>query len=69
MWEAAQKRSLTWTDATFPLFYTLLFAAIWWWNEVYGVPKLREARAQVTSEHGRGRGAASRLLSAFGGKL
>jgi hypothetical protein len=45
--EITEKRSLTWMDAGFPLFYTLMFAAIWWWNEVYGVRKLREARTKV----------------------
>jgi protein-S-isoprenylcysteine O-methyltransferase Ste14 len=45
----ADKGTLTWGAALFPLFYTLVFAAIWWLNEVYGVRKLERMRAQVTS--------------------
>jgi hypothetical protein len=41
--------ALTWVDGMFPLFYTLMFAAIWWLNEVQGVRKLERMRAQVTS--------------------
>jgi hypothetical protein len=45
--ETAEKRPLTWMDAGYSLFYTLVFAAVWWWNEVFGVRKLREARTKV----------------------
>ncbi|HXA07009.1 MAG TPA: hypothetical protein VNY30_19315 [Bryobacteraceae bacterium] len=31
-----------------PLIYTLIFAGIWWLNEIYGVRKLERMRAQVT---------------------
>jgi hypothetical protein len=47
--ERAARGALTWLDGLVPLFYTLLFAGIWWLNEVYGVRKLERMRAQVTS--------------------
>jgi hypothetical protein len=47
--ERAVRGALTWLDGLVPLFYTLLFAGIWWLNEVYGVRKLERLRAQVTS--------------------
>jgi hypothetical protein len=47
--ERAARGAITWLDGLVPLFYTLLFAGIWWLNEVYGVRKLERMRAQVTS--------------------
>jgi hypothetical protein len=47
--ERAEKGLLTWVDGIFPLFYTVLFAAIWWLNEIHGVRKLERMRSQVTS--------------------
>ena len=47
--ERADKGTLTWADAMYPAVYTVVFAAIWWLNEVYGVRKLERQRAQVTS--------------------
>lgn len=47
--ELAEKGESIWLAALFPLFYTLVFVAIWWLNEVYGVRKLERMRAQVTS--------------------
>jgi hypothetical protein len=45
--EQAESRSLTWADAFGPLGYTLIFAGVWWLNEVYTVGKLKRWRAQV----------------------
>ena len=47
--ERFARGALTWLDGVVPLFYTLLFAGIWWLNEVYGVRKLERMRARVTS--------------------
>jgi len=47
--ELADKGTLTWSVFLFPLFYTLIFAGIWWLNEVYAVGKLRRMREQVAS--------------------
>jgi len=47
--ELAEKGESIWLAAVFPLFYTLVFAGIWWLNEVYGVRKLSRLRAQITS--------------------
>lgn len=47
--EFAEKGESMWLGGLFPLFYTLIFAAIWWLNEVYGVRKLSRLRDQVTS--------------------
>jgi hypothetical protein len=47
--DRAARGALTWTDGIVPLFYSLLFAGIWWLNEVYGVRKLERMRAQVAS--------------------
>src|SRR5579863_5318380 len=38
--ELAERGASIWLAAVFPLFYTLVFAAIWWLNEVYAVRKL-----------------------------
>jgi hypothetical protein len=42
--ERAQTRPITWADAIPPLVYTLIFAGVWWLNEVYGVRKLQQMR-------------------------
>ena len=47
--ERAEKGVLTWADAIGPVLYTLVFAFIWWLNEVYTVRKLERMRARVTS--------------------
>jgi hypothetical protein len=47
--EQAQTRPLMWADALAPLFYTLVFAGVWWLNEVYGVRKLQRSRTQILS--------------------
>jgi hypothetical protein len=47
--ERAEKGSLTWTDAIAPLIYTLIFAGIWWLNEVYTMRKLQRWRTQLMS--------------------
>jgi hypothetical protein len=47
--EQDEKGALTWLAAMPPLFYTLVFAAIWWLNEIYAVRKLERMRDQVTS--------------------
>jgi len=47
--DRAARGALTWADAIMPLIYTLIFAGIWWLNEIYGVRKLERMRAQVTS--------------------
>ena len=45
--EHAEKGTLTWPAALYPLFYTLLFAAVWWLNEVHAVPQTtRRMRAR-----------------------
>jgi len=47
--DRAEKGLLTGSDFLYPVFYTLVFAGIWWLNEVYGVGKLRRMRDQVVS--------------------
>jgi len=45
----AEKGALTWVDAIYPSVYTLLFAAIWWLNEIHAVGRLRRMREKVVS--------------------
>jgi hypothetical protein len=45
----AAEGALTWMDAIGPLVYTLVFAGVWWLNEVHAVRKLQKMRAQVLS--------------------
>jgi hypothetical protein len=47
--EQAKTRPLTWIDALSPLIYTLIFAGLWWVNEVYAVRKLERSRTQILS--------------------
>lgn len=47
--EFAERGESLWLAILFPSFYTLVFAGIWWLNEVYGVRKLSRLRAQVTA--------------------
>ena len=47
--DRADRGTLTWADALYPAVYTLVFAAIWWLNEAYGVRKLERLRDQITS--------------------
>jgi hypothetical protein len=47
--ELAEKGALTWWTFLFPLFYTLVFAALWWLNEIHGVGRLKRMREQVVS--------------------
>jgi hypothetical protein len=47
--ERVQKGSPIGLAVLYPLVYTILFAGIWWMNEVYAVRKLERMRAQVTS--------------------
>ena len=47
--ERVEKGSPIGLALLYPLFYTVLFAGIWWMNEVYAVRKLERMRAQVTS--------------------
>lgn len=47
LWELSEKGALTWVAVTGPIIYTVVFAAIWWLNEVYGVGKLKRARAAL----------------------
>ena len=39
----------TWRDAIGPLFYTLVFAVIWWANDVYAAGKLQHWRTKLES--------------------
>ncbi|MBZ5593610.1 MAG: hypothetical protein LAP39_15325 [Acidobacteriia bacterium] len=54
--ELAEKGAPTWFAFLFPAIYTLIFAGIWWLNEVYSVRKLKSMRAQVLSGIGEGHG-------------
>ncbi|MBV8807314.1 MAG: hypothetical protein JO033_01455 [Acidobacteriaceae bacterium] len=45
--EHAKQGTVGWADAILPLLYTLVFAGVWWLNEVYSVRKLQRWRAQV----------------------
>lgn len=45
--EHAEKGALKWLDALGPLFYTLVFAAVWWLNEVHTVRKLQRMRTKL----------------------
>ncbi len=45
--ERAKQGTLAWADAIVPLSYTLVFAGVWWLNEVYSVRKLQQWRAQI----------------------
>jgi hypothetical protein len=47
LWERSEKGALTWDAVTGPVVYTLVFAAVWWLNEVYAVGKLKRARAAL----------------------
>jgi hypothetical protein len=47
--DSAGVQALTWRDGIFPLIYTLLFAGVWWLNEVYAVRKLEQRRMRLTS--------------------
>ncbi len=47
--QQAEKGALTWPATLYPLVYTVLFAGIWWMNEVYAVRKIERMRAQLTS--------------------
>jgi hypothetical protein len=47
--EQAKARPLMWFDGLPPLFYTLIFAGLWWVNEVYAVRKLERSRTQILS--------------------
>ena len=47
--EKAEKHPLTWTDTIPPLVYTVVFAAVWWLNEVYAVRKLQRLRTTAMS--------------------
>ena len=47
--EQAGKGGSTWFAFLFPAIYTLIFAGIWWLNELYGVRKLQRMRERVTS--------------------
>jgi len=40
---------LTWIDAVGPVFYTLVFAVIWWANDVYAAGKLLHLRTKLES--------------------
>ncbi len=44
------KRTLTLADFIPPLIYTLIFAGVWWLNEVYSVGKLQRLRTRVMSD-------------------
>jgi len=41
--------NLSWRDAVAPVLYTVVFAAIWWANDVYAAGKLHQWRAQLES--------------------
>lgn len=45
--ERAAMGALTWRDAIGPIAYTLIFAVIWWANEVWAVRKLERVRAKL----------------------
>ena len=45
--ERAVSGALTWRDAIGPVVYTLVFAAVWWLNEVYAVRKIERMRAKL----------------------
>ena len=55
--ESAETRALTWADAIYPLIYTLVFAGVWWLNEVYAVRRLLRMRTKVVSGTGEEDGA------------
>ena len=48
-WILERHTAIRWRDATGPLIYTVIFVAIWWFNEVYGVGKLLELRMDLES--------------------
>lgn len=50
LWEYSEKGALSLIVATGPLIYTLVFAGVWWLNEVYAVGKLQRARARLVAE-------------------
>ena len=41
--------TLSWRDAVGPLFYTLVFAGIWWLNEGYAVRKLERWKTKLAA--------------------
>lgn len=45
--ERAASSALTWRHAIGPIVYTVVFAAIWWLNEVYAVRKLERMRTKL----------------------
>jgi len=45
--EHAERGTLKWLDARGPLLYTVVFVAVWWFNEVHTVRKLERMRANV----------------------
>jgi len=45
--ERAASGTLKWLDALGAVVYTVVFAAIWWLNEVYGVRKLERMSAKL----------------------
>ena len=47
--DQSQTRRLMWTDAIGPVIYTLIFAGVWWLNEVFAVHKLQRSRTQILS--------------------
>jgi hypothetical protein len=47
LWDVSQEGALTWDAVTGPVIYTLVFAAVWWLNEVYAVGKLKRARSAL----------------------
>lgn len=47
--QQTQTRPLMWLDALPPLVYTLIFAGLWWVNEVYAVRELQKSRTQILS--------------------
>ena len=47
--EEAGRRPLSWADAIPPVVYTLVFAGVWWLNEVYAVRKLQRLREGALS--------------------
>jgi len=47
--ERRKTASLSWHDLAFPTFYTAVYAAVWWLNEVYSVGRLRKQRARLLS--------------------
>lgn len=47
--EHEKKGSLNWTDAIGPVVYTLIFAGVWWLNEVYTIRRLQRWQIEITS--------------------